>query len=428
MNVNQVLYSPPLADHLLNYLNFLVGQHGVSAKGTAASLPLPDHFILAVGLLFVPAVLKQGEVVPIQIWVEADLTRLMLDNGEGSQPDHPASRVIRQSKDMIPAHMNPKFPQYGFPVPPGILLAHFEDNQTFHNSVNVPEDHVGVRTAVIRRPPTQLVIDLLDQRPLGPLEIHNQDFQLTLNLLDGAVSRFNRQKALLLLEVPRQEGEALADMGDIGFTLIEAQAPAGKEVADNLHNLFGAFPCPCRDHNIIGKANHAAVGIVNAAHWVKAVIDMGLKSVQHHVAEDRGQAGRKGNAPVRFKEFAVFDNTRPQEFPQYSLIHWDVLNQPVVHGAIEESRNIGSDDPPGRILLIQLPEYVSVSVMRRAALPGEKGLFVRRGFSYRVKGEGVQHQHGFVSGGWDMERQFLPPLCNLLVSVGQWLVSPAGQR
>ena len=55
------------------------------------------------------------------------------------------------------------------------------------------------------------------------------------------------------------------------------------------------------------------------------------------------------------------------------------------------------------------------------AIGKEKGFFIRCGFSYRVKGKGVQHQHSLVSGGGDMKRQLLPPLRDLLISVpSQW--------
>ena len=144
---------------------------------------------------------------------------------------------------------------------------------------------------------------------------------------------------------------------------------------------------------------------------------MGLQAVQQHIAEDRGQAGRKGNSLVRFKQFTVLDNTCPEKFPQHRLVHWNIFNEPVVHSVIEESGNIGPDDQLGRILLIQLPEYVSVSVMSRAAFTGEKGFFIRCGFSYRVKRERIQYQHSLIPGGGDMQRQFLPPLRDLLISV-----------
>ena len=117
VNVNQILYPPSFADHLLDYLNLLVGQHRISAKRTAAPLPLPYRFILAVGFLLVTAMLKLREIILVQIRIETDLAGLVLNDGEGSQPNHPASGVIRQCENVIPSHINPKFPQYGFPVP-----------------------------------------------------------------------------------------------------------------------------------------------------------------------------------------------------------------------------------------------------------------------------------------------------------------------
>ena len=61
-----------------------------------------------------------------------------------------------------------------------VLLAHLHDKQALNHSVNVTENHIGVRTAVVRRPSAQLVVNFLNQRPLCSLEIQNQIFQLAL--------------------------------------------------------------------------------------------------------------------------------------------------------------------------------------------------------------------------------------------------------
>lgn len=110
-----------------------------------------------------------------------------------------------------------------------------------------------------------------------------------------------------------------------GFIHIQFQPAFRQKIGQQIQRGDPIRQTPHGYDQVIGVADQIPIFVINLSVWVKVLIEVSLKSIQRHVAQDWGERGPHGNALFGGKQFPGKHSSRPQKLPQHLGVHRNML-------------------------------------------------------------------------------------------------------